>query len=163
MKELNSKSDMALARTLDAQQQVQGVWASWNLHPAGRLGNLWVWAPGMPPPVALPFHEVNMKVALQRRINISDSDTKQTEPRCQMPRGALAQGAGLRARSMVAKQLEESWRGHSALFAGTGNQHPSPFTSTKPGSCFASPFCPIGPSHPEAPPLHCQVPWPKPP
>lgn len=73
------------------KQQAPGVWASWHLHPAaGGLGNLWVWAPGMPPPVALPLYGVNMKVALQRGMNIWDSDTKQTEPRCQISRGALA-------------------------------------------------------------------------
>lgn len=56
----------------------------------------------------------------------------------------LPLGVGLRARSMVARQLEGNWRGHSALFAGTGNLHPFPFLSTKPGLfCFASPFCPL--------------------
>lgn len=60
----------------------------------------------------------------------------------------------LRASSLVARQLEESWRGPSALLVYTGNLAPFPLHVHQ---TMVSPVLPPWPKPPEPSPLHCQA------
>lgn len=116
------------------------------------------------PPVALPFYGGNIKVALQKEINILDSDTKQTEPWCQIFRGALGmtrypeladlgkwvsgtapptRGRGLDQAHWLPSNSKSPWgRGKVSFQPLCPNRDPCPLSllcpPNHPLSCFAS-------------------------
>lgn len=125
------------------------------------------------PPVALPFYGENIKVALQKEINILDSDTKQTEPWCLILRGALGmtrypelaglgkwvsgtapptQGRGLDQAHWLPSNSKSAWGRGRVSF-----KPPFLFMSTKPPSLL---LCLMGQNNPKSPPLCCQAPSP---